>query len=82
MKEFQIIEWKPFWQDEYLKWICGLANAEGGVLVIGGDGAAATRVGGKLGERLGEKLGETRAAIVKAMQANPRTKSGIAEVLG
>ena len=23
------------WHDEYLKWICGFANAEGGVLVIG-----------------------------------------------
>jgi ATP-dependent DNA helicase RecG len=35
MKEDQHIEWKESWRDEYLKWICGFANAEGGVLVIG-----------------------------------------------
>jgi len=35
MKEHQHIEWKQSWQDEYLKWICGFANAEGGILVIG-----------------------------------------------
>ena len=35
MKEHQNIEWKENWRDEYLKWICGFANAEGGVLVIG-----------------------------------------------
>ena len=34
-KEHQQIEWKESWRDEYLKWICGFANAEGGVLVIG-----------------------------------------------
>ncbi len=35
MKETQHIEWKESWRDEYLRWICGFANAEGGVLVIG-----------------------------------------------
>ena len=35
MKEAQNIEWKLSWRDECLKWICGFANAEGGVLVIG-----------------------------------------------
>ena len=35
MKEHQHIEWKESWRDEYLKWISGFANAEGGVLVIG-----------------------------------------------
>ena len=37
MKEHQHIEWKESWRDECLKWICGFANAEGGVLVIGRD---------------------------------------------
>lgn len=27
MSERQNIEWKRSWQDEYLKWICGFANA-------------------------------------------------------
>ena len=35
MKEHQHIEWKESWRDEYLRWICGFANAEGGRLVIG-----------------------------------------------
>ncbi len=35
MKEHQHSEWKESWRDEFLKWICGYANAEGGVLVIG-----------------------------------------------
>jgi ATP-dependent DNA helicase RecG len=35
MKESQHTEWKESWRDEFLKWVCGFANAEGGVLVIG-----------------------------------------------
>ena len=37
MKENQNIEWKEGWRDEYLKWICGFANAQGGLLQIGKD---------------------------------------------
>ena len=37
MSESQHMEWKEFWRDDYIKWICGFANAEGGVLVIGRD---------------------------------------------
>jgi ATP-dependent DNA helicase RecG len=33
--ESQNIEWKEIWRDEYLKWICGFANAQGGCLEIG-----------------------------------------------
>ena len=28
--ESQNIEYKQSWRDEYLKWICGFANAQGG----------------------------------------------------
>ena len=34
-KENQITEWKESWNDDYLKWICGYANAYGGTLYIG-----------------------------------------------
>ncbi len=34
-KESQNIEWKLIWKDEYLKWICAFANADGGKLIIG-----------------------------------------------
>ena len=32
--ENQIIDWKEKWKDEYLVWICGFANAQGGRLKI------------------------------------------------
>ena len=35
MKEQQNLEWKASWRDDYLRWVCGFANADGGVLVIG-----------------------------------------------
>ena len=35
MRERQNIEWKESWRDEYLKWICGFANAQGGKIYIG-----------------------------------------------
>ena len=35
MAESQNIEWKESWRDEYLKWICGFANAHGGKIYIG-----------------------------------------------
>lgn len=37
MKESQNIEFKGEWRDEYLKWICGFANAQGGKIYIGFD---------------------------------------------
>ena len=37
MSENQNIEWKENWRDEYLKWICGFANAAGGKIYIGTD---------------------------------------------
>lgn len=33
--EFQNIEFKESWRDEYQKWICGFANAQSGVLYVG-----------------------------------------------
>jgi ATP-dependent DNA helicase RecG len=35
MPESQNIEYKSSWRDEYLKWICGFANANGGSIFIG-----------------------------------------------
>ena len=37
MAESQNIEYKQSWRDEYLKWICGFANASGGKIYIGVD---------------------------------------------
>lgn len=35
--ENQDIEFKESWRDEYIKWICGFANAKGGKIYIGVD---------------------------------------------
>jgi predicted HTH transcriptional regulator len=37
MMETQNIEYKSAWRDEYIKWICGFANVQGGMLYIGKD---------------------------------------------
>lgn len=37
MSENQNIEYKESWRDEYLKWICGFANAQGGTIYVGID---------------------------------------------
>jgi ATP-dependent DNA helicase RecG len=37
MPEQQNIKYKSIWKDEYLKWICGFANAQGGKIFIGKD---------------------------------------------
>lgn len=39
MSETQNIAYKSSWRDEYLKWICGFANANGGTIFIGKDDA-------------------------------------------
>ena len=35
MNESPSLDWQSSWRDEYLKWLCGFANAQGGALVIG-----------------------------------------------
>jgi len=37
MPEQQNIEYKSSWHEDYLKWVCGFANAQGGVIFIGKD---------------------------------------------
>jgi len=41
--ENQNIEYKESWHDEYLEWICGYANANGGTLFIGKDNNGITK---------------------------------------
>jgi ATP-dependent DNA helicase RecG len=37
MPERQNIEYKQSWYEDYLKWVCGFANANGGVIYVGKD---------------------------------------------
>ena len=34
-QESQHTEWKETWRDDYLRWVCGFANAQGGRLLLG-----------------------------------------------
>lgn len=51
MPETQNTEYKSIWKDEYLKWICGFANAQGGTIFIGKDDN-----GGIIGVKNAKKL--------------------------
>ena len=67
MPETQNIEYKSSWRDEYLKWICGFANANGGVIFIGKDDAG--KVVGisdakKLMEEIPNKVKDTLGILV------------------
>ncbi|MBQ3801593.1 MAG: putative DNA binding domain-containing protein [Treponema sp.] len=67
MSESQIIEYKESWRDEYLKWICGFANARGGTLYIGkrDDGSVCGVADSKkLMEDIPNKVRDTLALIV------------------
>ena len=55
MAESQNIEWKESWRDEYLKRICGFANAGGGCIYIGVDDEGKV-VGVQNGKRLLEEI--------------------------
>ena len=87
MKENQNIEWKETWRDEYLKWVCGFANADGGVLVVGRDDKG--RVTGlhesaKLMEDIPNKVRDILGIMVKVrlreesgkefLEAGPKTR--------
>ena len=67
MKENQNTEWKESWRDEYLRWVCGFANAEGGVLVVGrNDKGVAVGVKGaaKLLEDIPNKVRDIQGIMV------------------
>lgn len=67
MPENQNIEWKSKWKDDYLEWICGFANAQGGKIFIGCDDHG-TVVGlpnvDKLLEDIPNKIKDTMGIIV------------------
>ncbi len=67
MPEHQSIEWKESWRDEYLRWICGFANASGGTLVIGktNDGISlGVKDSGKLLEGIPNKVRDILGILV------------------
>ena len=72
MAESQNVEWKESWRDEYIKCICGFANAQGGKIYIGTDGNGAI-----IGIQDSKKLLEEK--ILSVIRENPHiTQSKIA----
>ncbi len=65
--ETQNIEFKVTWRDEYLKWICGFANAYGGTIFIGKDDAGNVvdlKDAKKLMEEIPNKVRDTLGIVV------------------
>jgi ATP-dependent DNA helicase RecG len=76
MKESQQVEWKSTWRDDYLRWICGFANAEGGTLVIGRDDRGVA-VGVEEAERLMEEIpNKVRDLLGIMVEVNLREEAG------
>ncbi len=71
------LEWKTSWQDEYLKWICGFANAQGGVLEVGRDDGG-TIVGVKDVLRLLEEIpNKVQSLLGIVVDVNLRSEEGV-----
>ena len=73
--ESQHIEYKETWRDEYIKWVSGFANADGGKLYIGiNDKGEVTGVADakKLLEDIPNKIKDTLGILV---DVNGKSKS-------
>jgi ATP-dependent DNA helicase RecG len=79
--ESQNLEYKETWHDEYLKWICGFANAIGGQLHIGKDdkgNVIGLHNAKKLMEDLPNKIRDLLGIIV---DVNLKTENGKAYIV-
>ena len=63
--ETQNVESKQSWHDEYLKWVCGFANAHGGKLVIESEGLDAPNARETINETISETI-KSRPGIPRA----------------
>ena len=76
MRESQTVEWKESWRDEYLRWVCGFANAQGGVLEIGRNDRGGV-VGVKDVLRLLEEIpNKAQALLGIVVDVNLKSESG------
>ena len=80
MPENQNTEWKSKWKDEYLEWICGYANAQGGKIYIGCDdsgNAIGTPNSHKLLEDIPNKIRDALGIVVGVNLLNDKDKEYI-----
>ena len=79
MSESQNIEYKESWRDEYLKWICGFANAQGGTMYIGVDDNGKV-VGVKNAKKLLEDIpNKVQSSLGIMVEVNKRTNLNISK---
>lgn len=80
MPENQNTEWKSKWKDEYLEWVCGYANAQGGKIYIGCDdsgNAIGTPNSHKLLEDIPNKIRDALGIVVGVNLLNDKDKEYI-----
>lgn len=71
IEETHIVENKTIWKDEWLEWICGFANAQGGVINIGTAGC-----------RLPDPVFEENCGGVRVTIKRPRNIANLGAVNG
>lgn len=76
MQENQNIEWKESWRDEYFKWVCGFANAQGGTLYIGIDDKGNTKHLSNAKKLLEDIPNQARDILGLMVDVNLHTKDG------
>ena len=75
--ETQNVEWKRSWRDDHLAWICGFANARGGVLEIGKDGDGEIVGVRNVLSLLEEIPSKVRALLGIVVEVNLKSESGL-----
>ncbi len=76
MSETQNIEYKQSWRDEYFKWICGFANAQGGTLFIGKDDDGNVKHLANAGKLLEDIPNQVRDLLGLMLDVNLHTERG------
>jgi len=76
VKEDQNTEWKKSWQDEYLKWVCGFANAQGGRIVLGKDNTGEVVGLAKADKLMVDLPNKIRDLLGIMVQVNKKTSAG------
>jgi len=75
-KEHQNIEWKESWHNDYFKWICGFANAQGGNLFIGIDDKGNTKHLDNATKLLEDLPNQVRDLLGLIVDVNLHTQNG------
>lgn len=75
-KEHQNIEWKESWHNDYFKWVCGFANAQGGNLFIGIDDKGNTKHLDNAKKLLEDLPNQVRDLLGLMVDVNLHTENG------